>query len=137
MQSGGPKGGELTPIARGPEGQRARANVFLPNPRARDDSQDAQFARLQSMLGDEDAEKPKGKPKAEQPAEEDEEHSEEDSLLQRGWSSASTGEPEHPCARPPPTAPGAPRKNVPLIFLCGAGTAARRCASRASRRRPS
>ena len=95
----GPKGGELTPIARGPEGQRARANVFLPNPRARDDSQDAQFARLQSMLGDEDAEKPKGKPKAEQPAEEDEEHSEEDSLLQRGWSSASTGEPEHPDCR--------------------------------------
>ena len=65
----GPKGGELTPIARGPEGQRARANVFLPNPRARDDSQDAQFARLQAMLGEEDAEKPKrGKPKAEQPA---------------------------------------------------------------------
>ena len=111
MQSG-PKGGELTPIARGPEGQRARANVFLPNPRARDDSQDAQFARLQSMLDEDDAEKPKGgKPKAERPPEEEEEHSEEDSLLQRGWSSASTGEPEHPDCRttlrlsskPPPT----------------------------------
>ena len=84
MQSG-PKGGELTPIARGPEGQRARANVFLPDPRARDDSQDAQFARLQSMLGEDDAEKPKGgNPKAERPPEEEEEHSEEDSLLQRG-----------------------------------------------------